>query len=393
MSKYSGIDRSSAIELLSAFVRVPSINPAFRAEQDDPTLFGEAAAADMLQAWCSQNGIDSSLDLVEPGRPNLVARVKGTDGTKRMLWEGHLDTVQVTGMEEPFAARLDGDRLYGRGAVDDGASVVAFLLALRALNAHPPRVDVDVLAAADEEFAYKGIMHHLGRGEHYDVGVAGEPTSLRVVRSCKGTVRWWVEIEGRNAHTGRPEEGINAVTVARKVLDAYDAEMERRTEEHPLLGKPTLTCTAFEAGIGPNTVPGSSRIRFDYRYLPTESGQAVYEHFKSLAQGVHALFPEARIAVGAPFVDSSAMDVPSESEIVQRLGRVCSAHGLPEEAVGVPYGSDATKMVNVAKIPSVIFGPGSIEQAHTVDEFAEITPILEAARILVDLAHDLDAPR
>ncbi|WP_172123633.1 MULTISPECIES: M20/M25/M40 family metallo-hydrolase [unclassified Devosia] len=392
MSKYSGIDHSAAVELLSAFVRVPSINPAFRAEQDDPSLFGEAAAADVLQSWCTENGIESSLDSVEPGRPNLIAQVKGTTGAKRMLWEGHLDTVQVTGMAEPFGARLEGDRLYGRGAVDDGASIVAFMLALRALKAEPPRADVDFLAAADEEFAYRGVMHHLARGERYDVGVAGEPTSLRVVRACKGTVRWWVEIEGRNAHTGSPEEGINAVTVARKVLDAYDAEMERRTEDHPLLGKPTLTCTAFEAGIGPNTVPGTSRIRFDYRYLPTETGQAVYLHFKSLAEGVRELFPDARIVVGAPFVDSSAMDVPAASEIVQRLGRICAQHGLPEAAVGVPYGSDATKLVNIANIPSVIFGPGSIEQAHTVDEFAEITPIIQAAKMLVDLAHDLDAP-
>lgn len=392
MSKYQGISHEEALELLSAFVRVPSINPAFLSAGDDPADFGEAAAAAVLRDWCNVNGIDNRLDPVEEGRPNLIARVKGTTGAKRMLWEGHLDTVQVTGMTAPFTPRLEGDRLYGRGAVDDGASIVAFLLALRALNATPPEADVDFLAAVDEEFAYRGITHHLSGGEGYDVGVAGEPTSLQVVRACKGTVRWWVDVEGRNAHTGRPEEGLNAVTVARRILDAYDAEMDKCPEEHPLLGRPSLTCTAFESGIGPNTVPGTSRIRFDYRYLPTETGQSVYAVFRSLAESVVEQFPEARIRVGAPFVDSSAMDVPAENEIVRRLGRICAAYGLSQDAIGVPYGSDATKMVNIASIPSVIFGPGSIDQAHTVDEFAEITPIVTAAKMLVDLAHDLSAP-
>ena len=393
MSRYSGIDRESAIDLLAAFVQVPSINPAFQVASDDPAHFGEAAAADVLRLWCNEHQIENSLDLVEEGRPNLIARVKGTTGTKRMLWEGHLDTVQVTGMAAPFTPRLEGDRLYGRGAVDDGASVVAFLLALRALKSNPPEADVDFLAAVDEEFSYRGVTHHLARGERYDVGVAGEPTSLQVVRACKGTVRWWVAIEGRNAHTGRPDEGINAVTIARRILDAYDAEMEKSSDEHPLLGKPTLTCTALEAGIGPNTVPGASRIRFDYRYLPTETGQDVYAVFKRLAEGVLEQFPEARITVETPFVDSSAMDVSAESEIVRRLGRICASYGLPDKAIGVPYGSDATKMVNIASIPTVIFGPGSIDQAHTVDEFADITPIVQAAKMLVDLAHDLNAPR
>src|SRR5690606_36988260 len=290
MTLYAGIDRESAISLLSAFVEVPSINPSFKNPDDqDSSHFGEEAVARVLKSWFEKAGVVSELDFVDAHRPNLIARVKGRSGTKRMLWEGHLDTVQVTGMAAPFTPRLEGDRLYGRGAVDDGASLVAFMLALRALSVAPPPADVDFVAAMDEEYSYLGVLHHIARNERYDLGVAGEPTSLRVVRACKGTVRWWVEIEGRNAHTGKPEEGINGITIARHVLALFDAEMTTRTAQHPLLGAATLTCTAIEAGIGPNTVPGICRMRFDYRFLPSETGAGVHASFQAIAEtAVHA---------------------------------------------------------------------------------------------------------
>lgn len=389
MSRYQGIDQDSAISLLSRFVEVPSINPAFQTEDDEPALFGEAALARELAQWLETSGMTAEIEEVLPGRPNLISRVKGRDGSKRMIWEGHLDTVQVTGMEAPFTPRLEDGKLFGRGAVDDGASVVAFMLALRALKAEPPSADVDFLAAMDEEYSYLGVLHHIKRNERYDLGVAGEATSLRVVRACKGTVRWWVEVEGRNAHTGKPEEGLNGITVARHILDLYDDELTKATASHPLLGPPTLTCTAIEAGIGPNTVPAVCRIRFDYRYLPTEVGMEVYSRYKAIAETAASAFPGATVRVEPPFVDSSAMDVPEDSPVVVELGKVCAMHGIDSTPIGVPYGSDATKLVNNAAVPTVIFGPGSIDQAHAVDEHVEIDQILRAARMLVDLAHAL----
>ncbi len=387
MEKYHGIDRDAAVALLSRFVEVPSINPSFRTEVDDPAHFGEAALADVLGEWLRDAGIACEIDEVEPGRPNLIGRVKGRDGRRRMIWEGHLDTVQTTGMDAPFTPRVEDDRLYGRGAVDDGASVVAFLLALRALKHIPPAVDVDFVGAMDEEFGYLGVLHHIARNERYDLGVAGEPTSLRVVRACKGTVRWWVSVTGVNAHTARPEEGINGITVARHILDAYEREMVRRDATHPLLGPATLTCTAIEAGIGPNTVPAECRMRFDYRFLPAETGAAVHERFKAVAKEAITAFPGARVEVQPPFVDSSAMDVPEDSRIVDALSAVCDAHGIAPAPIGVAYGSDATKLVNNAGIPTVIFGPGSIDVAHALDEHVELEQVLRGARMLVDLAH------
>lgn len=388
MSNYPGIDADEAVRLLSTFVSTPSVNPAYQRPGEPDEWFGEAPMANALARWLEAQGIPVGLDEMTPGRPNLIARLKGRGGGKRMLWEGHSDTVQVTGMDAPFDPKVRDGRLYGRGAVDDGASVVAFMLALRALAQNPPAADVDLLIAVDEEYGFQGIARHMAKDAAYDLGVAGEPTDLRVVSACKGTVRWFVDLHGRSAHTAKPHEGVSAIDAARHLLAAYEGQMARRTAEHPLLGPATLTCTGFEAGEGANTVPSRARLRFDYRYLPSETGSGVYEDFRRIAESVPEKMPGVTVTVEPPFVDSAAMDVTADSLVVRRMGAVCAARGIPAEPLGVPYGSDATKMVGMGGIPTIVFGPGSIDQAHAIDEFVEIAQVVEAARMLVDLARD-----
>ena len=383
----STISAASVTELLSRLVEIPSVNPAFRQPGDPDQWFNEARVAALVADRLRGLGLAVEIDLVAPDRPNVIGRLKGTGGGPSMLWEGHCDTVQVTGMAAPFTPRVEAGRLYGRGAVDDKGCLTAFMLALGHLVRDPPPCDITVLAAVDEEYSFTGIMHHLARGEHYDCGIAGEPTNLRIVRACKGCVRWHVEVLGRPAHTSKPHEGVDAVAAATVLLGAYRDAMAKRQAGHPLLGPSTLVCTAFEAGEGPNTVPSRAMLRFDYRYLPNENGDAVWRDFAALTAGVEATITGSRMIVHPPFIDSSAMDVPEASPIVTRLGAVCRAHGVDPLPEGVPYGSDSTKMVNIGRIPTIVFGPGSIDQAHARDEFVEIAEVVKAAEMLVDVAH------
>jgi acetylornithine deacetylase len=130
-------------------------------------------------------------------------------------------------------------------------------------------------------------------------------------------------------------------------------------------------------------------LRFDYRYLPSENGMAVYRHFKKIAESLEVRFPGLAVKVEPPFVDSSAMDVPQDSTVVSAMRAVCVERGLPDTVLGVPYGSDATKMVNDGGIPTIVFGPGSIDQAHSLNEYVEIDQVVAAAEMLVALARRL----
>ena len=386
----TGISDDETVKLLSLLVSVPSVNIAFRQAGDPDEWFNEARLGAVVADWLRKEDIAVEIDLVAPERPNVIARIKGTQSAPSMIWEGHLDTVQVTGMADPFTPRLANGRLYGRGAVDDKACLAMFMLAMRDLARNPPPGDVTFLAASDEEFSFTGITHHVERDARYDMGIAGEPTELRVISACKGCVRWYVEVQGRAAHTSKPHEGVDAVVAARKLLDLFEAEMRKRTEIHPLLGPATLTCTAFEAGEGPNTVPSRARLRFDYRYLPSEVGDAVWRRFAEIAEELATASPGIRIVTEAPFIDSDAMDVAADEPIVRLLSGVCARHGIVPTPEGVPFGSDSTKMV-ASGIPTIVFGPGNIIQAHALDEYVEIAQVTKAARMLVDAARQTKA--
>src|SRR6185503_1936209 len=113
-------------------------------------------------------------------------------------------------------------------------------------------------------------------------------------------------------------------------------------------------------------VPSRARLRFDYRYLPSEDGGAVWRRFAEIAAQLADASPGIRIVTEKPFIDSTAMDVAEDEPVVRLFSTICEQHGVDPSPEGVPFGSDSTKMVS-AGIPTIVFGPGSIVQAHSLD--------------------------
>jgi acetylornithine deacetylase len=211
---------------------------------------------------------------------------------------------------------------------------------------------------------------------------------LQVVTACKGCVRWTIEVRGKAAHTSQPQEGIDAIAIATDLLAhlrlAIDPEL--RVRSHPLVDAPSLICTMIEGGQGPNTVPARCVMTFDRRTLPGETGEDAWREIDAAVRGFAENLPEgAAITMHPPFIDSVSMEVAPTAAITEAARAACRQHGLPDGIVGVPYGSDATKLTAVG-VPTIIFGPGSIDQAHTADEFVPVAEVTTAARVLVDLA-------
>jgi succinyl-diaminopimelate desuccinylase len=379
--------------LLSDLVSIPSVNPAFRTDVDPSGIFGEQAKAEYVLSWLTDAGIPARLQPVLPDRPNVVATVQGRDGRKTLMLECHLDTVQVTGMDAPFTPRLRDGRLHGRGAVDDGGCVVAMMLAMRALQHNPPACTIVLLAAMDEEFQYRGVAHYLDHGGQADGGIAGEPTGLRIVSACKGCVRWRIEVIGRAAHSSEPWRGIDAIAIAADLLAHLRTTLTPRlaARHHPLVGSPTLICSMIEGGQGPNTIAGSCVLTFDRRTIPGESGIDAWRDVEAeTARFAETIIDGARIITHPPFIDSISMAADETAEIVQVALAQCRADGLSAVVKGVGFGSDASKM-DSAGIPTIVFGPGSIEQAHTADEYVAVAEVVQAARMIEHIARRFGA--
>ena len=367
-------DQSSAF-LLQQLVRIPSVNP-----RGVPSP-AEAAIGAAVAGWLRDAGLEVELQAVLPGRPNVLGRVRGRDRSRVFLLESHLDTVETDGMAvPPFAAEIREGRLFGRGACDAKGPLTAMMLTMADLaHGAPPPVDVLLAAVMDEEHQYRGVTALLERGEPFAAAVVGEPTELDLVVAHKGCVRFAVTTHGRACHSSNPWEGENAIMRMAEVLAFIrrTLEPEALAMRHPWVGPATVCVSLINGGSAINAVPASATIHLDRRVLPGEEPMAVWAAYRDRLEG----FAPGAVAVGEPSVVDYAMATDPAEPVVRRLEEAVRRTGRPAEVRGVNYGTDGSKLAR-AGIPAVVFGPGSISQAHSADEWIELRQVDEAAAIL-----------
>lgn len=381
------VDSGEVRELLRELVAIPSVNPAF------PGGTGEAGVGEFVRRYCESRGMAVELQEVEPGRMNVIGMLHAEGAVETLLFEAHMDTVQTVGMTiDPFAAEAKDGKLYGRGACDTKASLAAMLAAAAVLKrsgvALP--VSVHVAAVVDEEYTYRGVSRladSVRDGERaYAAAVVGEPTGLHQIVAHKGCVRFHVDVQGVTSHSSNPAIGVNAIDRMRDVLGFLErhAAAEYGKLAHPLVGPPTHAVTEIRGGEAPNTIPGGCRITVDRRTVPGEEPLDVWEDMRGKLLSFAEETPGLSLKVGRPFIVDYAMETDPESPIAVRLGEAVARHASGRAKQGAPYCTDASKLVRVG-IPSVVFGPGDIRQAHTEDEWVELAEVEQAVHALIDL--------
>lgn len=385
----------SVIDTLAGLVRIDSVNPEWQGP-------GERAAATEVRRFFEAAGIETWEVEALPGRPNVLARLPGRDASRRVILEAHLDTVSVADMTiPPFEPVIREGKLYGRGACDVKAGLAAMMHALRDIHrsGEPPPCDVLLAAVIDEEHAYRGVLsliETLAGGPRPVAAIVAEPTELRVIRANKGVLRWRIATRGRSAHSSKPHLGVNAITAMATVIRALVADEARLAgRSHPLVGPATCSIGLIEGGAQVNFVPEHCRITLDRRLLPGETAAGVLAECEALLDRVRAEHPGLDVRVEPPHLADEAMETPADSAVVVTASRVLAELGLDPEPAGVPFGCDCTKLSR-AGIPSLIFGPGSIDRAHGAVEYVEIDQVETALafyrRFLLSFTDDPTEP-
>jgi acetylornithine deacetylase len=211
-----------------------------------------------------------------------------------------------------------------------------------------------------------------------------EPTDLIVVVAHKGVARWTVHTRGRAAHSSRPELGVNAIYAMAKVLTAleeYARDIAPGRASHPLVGRPSLSVGIIAGGLSVNTVPDSCSIQVDRRVLPGEDNDQARQHVIDFLR--ERLPSELELQHEPAYLASPGLSDARNARLAARLAEFARRHGGPGESVGVPYGTDAPAFDRIGA-PTVVFGPGSIAQAHTCDEWIAVEQVQKAADILTD---------
>ncbi|WP_135557247.1 M20 family metallopeptidase [Paenibacillus cymbidii] len=381
------VSKQRLADVLRELVRIPSVNPAFSGGQ------GEAGVADYVKRHLRALGLDVIVLPVEPGRENVIGVLPGA-GNGNLLLEAHMDTVQTDGMTvPPFAGEVRNGRLYGRGACDTKASLAAMLIAVEAMktNGLVPPLGIHLAAVVDEEATYKGVTvlaDAVAKGRFvYEGAIVGEPTQLHVIMAHKGCVRFHIDVFGVACHSSHPSGGINAIEQACEVvafLQRHAADVYPRLA-HPIVGSPTHSVTMIEGGVAPNTVPDLCRITIDRRTVPGEEAIAVWQSMKRLLEGLQDADGPLKLAVHEPFLIDHSMEVQPESALVRHMRSAVGRYAPHGRIMGAPYGSDASKLVR-AGVPSLVFGPGNLAQAHTRDEWVDLDEATTAAAIIMELA-------
>jgi acetylornithine deacetylase len=211
--------------------------------------------------------------------------------------------------------------------------------------------------------------------------VVAEPTELRIVRAHKGVVRAVVEVHGTAAHSSKPHLGVNAIGAAARLITAFDEEVAAgfAGRDDGITGVPTHNIGTIHGGLQVNFVPAYCRFELDRRVLPSEELGTVLEPYRRIAARVAGEHPGVAVDITEE-LSIEPMATPAEAAIVGGASAAVQATTGRATVGGEPYGTDAAKL-SAAGIPSIVLGPGSIDQAHAAVEWIDCDQVLQAVEI------------
>ena len=367
-------------KLLSDLVSINSINPDLV-----PGSPGEEEIAHYIADWLKLAGLEVELWESVMGRPNVVGIARGTGGGKTLLLNGHMDTVGVTGMTAGHQPRVDGGRLYGRGAYDMKGGVAACMLAIAEAKRQNLRGDVIFTGVIDEEYASLGTMD-LAKRFHADGAIVAEATELQLILAHRGFV--WLEVEtiGKAAHGSRPDLGVDAIVKMGKILSEMEKldQALRSDPTHPLLGSGSLHASLIRGGQELSSYPERCLLSVERRTLPGEAPEAVEEEFLEIVEKIRASDPsfDALVRRG---IDRSPLETREDADIVQALQSASlKVLNRPAQVAGVQFWTDAAILSAVGN-PAVLFGPSG-SGAHAVVEWVDLASVKTCVDIYLETA-------
>jgi succinyl-diaminopimelate desuccinylase len=364
-------------KLLGELVALPSVNPAFLPEGHRDA--GEARVGEFVAAAAARAGLEVGLQAVAPNRSNVTAKLSPAGKVKQtILLAPHMDTVKPS-EDGQFVPRVAKGRLHGRGACDTKGSIAAMLAALSALarnGRRPTRTEFIFAGLVDEENAQAGSRALAASGLRADLAIVGEPTRLQIVTAHKGSLWLGLETRGKAAHGSCPELGRNAVHEMSRVVNLLETDYARqlRRRRHPLLGRPTISVGSIRGGTQANIVPDRCVLSADRRTLPGESEKSVRQELRQLLRrhGLTATIEDQKLAPCLP------LETDPRLPLVRALLKLNGQR----KPLGANFFCDASVLAH-AGIPSVVFGPGDIAQAHAADEWIDLKSVDRAAALLL----------
>ena len=371
------INDALTLEIFEALMAQDTINPPGN----------EKRGALCLKEIFDREGIPCEVQDLGDNRANFIASFG--EGDKILEYSGHLDVVPCVGdwQHTAIGTTEEGELIYGRGACDMKGGVAAMCSAAISMfrDKTPLNGQIRLTFVADEEDANLGMHAFLNSHKAATYTILGEPTDLHVAIAHRGVGRYYIDLLGHACHAAlRSTEETAVAKAARAVMAIEDLNKQLESMTHDVLPSPSIVVTMVQGYEKDNVVPGKVRLLVDFRVLPgmTEPQTRKLVQDALDAHGIvgfeltkHFFMPGGEVAQAHPFVSAcveQAEKLNERKEAPQAFGASC------EQCFLVEAGS-----------ATVIIGPGSLDQAHTVDEFVEKAQLLRAAKLYREIAMDV----
>jgi len=376
------IDRDFVTQTLINLVRINSINPSLV-----PGAPGEGSAAAHVDALMRALGMTTAIHESEPGRPSVVGVLKGTGGGRSLMLNGHLDTVGIMGMPNPFSAEIRDGRLYGRGSEDMKGGLAASFGAVKAIVDRGIALGGDLVVAtvADEEHASLGTADIVSR-YCVDGAIVTEATNIELCTAHKGFA--WLEVEtlGRAAHGARFQEGIDANLLMGQFLCEL-ARLERdlrRRPPHALLGPPSLHAATLAGGSGLSTYAARCNLEIERRTIPGESERAVVGELRAIVDLLTTNDPTFQATIRT-ILWREPFEASETSALIDALDQAADRvlrRPLPRIGQG---GWMDSALLSAAGVDTVILGPSG-GGPHSEVEWVELHSVYQTAAVIAEAA-------
>lgn len=362
-----------ALALTRELVAIDSVSPSLA-----PAGGGEGEIVVVLAERLSVAGYTvHTVPSADPARPSIVAVRDGSQPGRSVVLNGHLDTVPVEGMPDPFTARLEGDRLYGRGTSDMKAGVAGLVVAAEELAAQDaPGCQIVALVADEEDgsIGAEAVLAALPRlAGRPDVCLIAEPTWLDIASGHRGYEVVRVLLTGRGAHSSQPDEGVDvipAIAALLAAIGARDAEL-RTAPADPQLDRGSLMTTVVRAGSAPFTVAASGELLVERRTLPTEVPAAGLREVSAIVAGTE--LPEGLTSSVEQVIARDPWRLAADGPSEEFSGLLAAALGGTGQRRGFPYWMESA-LWEADGIPAVVCGPAG-GGLHAVDEWVDVAQL------------------
>ena len=381
-------------ELIDWVQELSRINSVWRPDEG----LGEEEAARWVEARCKEIGLETHFEMVQPGRPNVIALLDGATSAKTLMFEGHTDVV-TTGDPDawtfpPFSATISDGKIYGRGANDMKAGLVCALIATKALKESGLKLNGRILigAVCDEEGEMIGIKHFVEQGwaDDVDAAIICEPEENHLCITQKGVMWLKVTINGVMSHGAMPLTGVNSAYPMAHFLTQIQALEEREivlNGRDRFLGQPSITPTILNSPVAgeaqKNVMPAGTQTILDFRLIPGQNPDQLIGQVQQILNG--AIAADSRLTGSVELLELRHPTKTAEDEPVVTTLASAFEDLSGKDAVygGVPGSTDGTILNAQKGIPIVTCGPGDIYIPHHIDEWVSIDEIKMAARMYV----------